>query len=125
VPTGLYFHGAFGWRQDDEVPPGFDDDSTQLYLQAGIEQKWIPLGKTTIFGEYQRWDVGLTQAGVVLGIDSAEMNMWGIGLNQNIEAAAMDLYLSIRQYEPEATDVLGEIEFEDFTTVMAGGIIKF
>jgi hypothetical protein len=125
VPTGLYFHGAFGWRQDDEVPPGFDDDSTQLYLQAGIEQKWIPLGKTTIFGEYQRWDVGLTQAGVVLGIDSAEMDMWGIGLNQNIEAAAMDLYLSIRQYEPEATDVLGEIEFEDFTTVMAGGIIKF
>jgi hypothetical protein len=128
VPTGIYVHGAFGWRQDDEVDdlfPGFDDDSTQFYIQAGIEQKWIPLGKTTIFGEYQRWDIGLTQAGVELGFASAEMDMWGIGLNQNIEAAAMDLYLSIRQYEPEATDVIGDIEFEDFTTVMGGGIIKF
>ena len=30
--------------------------------------------------------------------------MWGIGINQNIEAAAMDLYLSIRQYNnPNST----------------------
>ena len=53
--------------------------------------------------------------------------MWGIGINQNIEAAAMDLYLSIRQYDSLELETLngGEVEFEDFTTVMGGGIIKF
>ena len=55
---------AAGRRGGRRHSRDFDDDSTQFYVQAGIEQKWIPLGKTTIFGEYQRWDIGVTQAGV-------------------------------------------------------------
>ena len=35
-----------------------DDKSTQFYVQAGIERKWLPLGKTTLFGEYQSWEIG-------------------------------------------------------------------
>ena len=129
VPTGLYVHGAYGIRVDDNIPAGFDDESTQWYIQAGIEQKFFPLGKTTIFGEYQRWDIGRNQAFL---FDSAEMTMWGVGINQSIEAAAMDLYISYRNYSPEAvnadiTSPIGSFsgEFEDFQTIMAGGIIKF
>ena len=56
------------------------------------------------------------------------MTMWGIGINQSIEAAAMDLYINYRNYSPEATvGVAAPVttEFEDFQTIMAGGIIKF
>jgi predicted porin len=136
VPTGLYVHGAYGIRWDDNVAAPFDDTSTQWYVQAGIEQKFFPLGKTTIFGEYQRWDIGQTnaQGGItstgapIVAFNSAEMTMWGIGINQSIEAAAMDLYINYRNYSPEATvGVTAPVttEFEDFQTIMAGGIIKF
>jgi hypothetical protein len=75
----------------------------------------------------------VTVDGVPVFVASAEMSMWGIGINQNIEAAAMDLYLSIRQYnnlELDAVPVKNrgefrEVDFEDFTTVMGGGIIRF
>ena len=146
VPTGLYVHAAYGQRWDDNVDRlpvvGLDDTSTQWYVQAGIEQKFFPLGKTTIFGEYQRWDIGRTDtqgnraddlatSGQTVFFDSANMTMWGIGINQSIEAAAMDLYINYRNYSPEADGFAigagapGNVEFEDFQTIMAGGIIKF
>lgn len=119
VPTGLYVHGAYGIRWDDNVPAGFDDSSTQLYIQAGIERKFFPLGKTTVFGEYQDWDIGLPNSLAFLG---ADMTMWGIGINQNIEAAAMDLYLRYNSFSPDVDGIVGE---EDFRVLMAGGIIRF
>jgi predicted porin len=138
VPTGLYVHAAYGQRWDDNVDRlpvlGLDDTSTQWYVQAGIEQKFFPLGKTTIFGEYQRWEIGQTGSqgtnalGDPVSFNSAEMTMWGVGINQSIEAAAMDLYINYRNYSPESTvGVAAPVttEFEDFQTIMAGGIIKF
>jgi hypothetical protein len=126
VPTGLYVHGAYGQRWDDNVVAPFDDSSTQWYVQAGIEQKFFPLGKTTIFGEYQRWEIGETNAQGPGGpFDSAEMTMWGVGINQSVEAAAMDLYINYRNYSPEETTLGVATEFEDFQTIMAGGIIRF
>ena len=40
--------------------------STTWFLQPGIEKKWHPIGKTTIFGEYRKDDPGasVTAAGV-------------------------------------------------------------
>ncbi len=126
VPTGLYVHAAYGHRQDDNAPAGADDTSTQLYLQAGIERKWLPLGKTTLFGEYQRWDVGSTvNAAGAITVNSREMTMWGLGLNQNIEAAAMDLYVRYNNFEAEQTVGAVTTDFQDFSTVMAGGKINF
>lgn len=120
MPTGLYVHAAYGQRKDDNAPAGADDTSTQFYLQAGIERKWLPLGKTTLFGEYQTWDVGFNNT--VGAGRTFDMDMWGIGFNQNIEAAAMDIYLRYNNYEPNASDVVGEESFSVFT---AGGRIQF
>ena len=116
VPTGLYVHAAYGIRSDDRVPVGFDDQSTQLYIQAGIEQNFTGIGKTTLFGEYQDFDVGTTNTNFDLG-----MTMWGIGFNQAIDAAAMDLYIRYNNWDP---DVPG-IATESFQSVIAGGRISF
>ncbi|MFN3869210.1 MAG: porin [Hyphomicrobiaceae bacterium] len=132
VPTGLYAHAAYGIRTQDANFGVLDDQSTQLYVQAGIEQKFFPLGKTTIFGEYQQWDIGAqnTLASNVAGdaaSRSGELTMWGIGLNQNIEAAAMDLYIRYNNFDAETTSlVTGTTRgYDTFQSVIMGGRIQF
>ena len=97
MPTGLYLHGAYGVRKDHNSKllwgQDADETSTQYYVQAGIEKNWFGYGATTLFGEYQNWDIGATNKWF-----KADMSMWGIGINQRIENASMDLYLNYRNY---------------------------
>ncbi len=55
APTGLYVFGGYGWQQIDNptLAAGADDTSTTWFIQPGIEKKWLPLGSTTVFGEYR------------------------------------------------------------------------
>ena len=42
-----------------EANPGLlDDEDTFWAIEAGIERKWFPLGKTTIYGQYYDYDGG-------------------------------------------------------------------
>ena len=150
VPTGLFVTGAYGWRHDGNVKtllPAANnankDDSTQWLVQAGIEQNWFGIGRTTLFGEFQQWSVGPGASGPVTpsnGLNlvgtasngvpsfaSARTNMWGIGLNQSIDAAAMDLYVLYHNYNDiHTTDTAGVgTGYKDFQAVMSGAIIKF
>ncbi len=127
VPTGLFAHAAYGIRRDEHSKrlwgADADDTSTQLYVQAGIEQNWLGIGKTTLFGEYQEWDIGATNKWF-----ATDMTMWGIGINQSLPAAAMDLYVSYRNYgDLRAIDTFAGAwrRYDDVRTFMAGGIIRF
>lgn len=122
APTGLFVEAGYGIRWDNNVPVGYDDSSTQWFVVAGIERKFIPLGKTTFFGEYQRWDVGLTGAAV---FDSSNMRAWGLGMNQSIDAAAMDLYVQYTNYDADSTTRGVVTDYKSFNEVMAGGRIQF
>jgi hypothetical protein len=148
------------------------------YIQAGIERNWFGLGKTTLYGEYFQGDTGAalssgnvrnvgglfeTQASTnFFGfrtsyannffVTSSEVNVWGVGLVQAIDAAAMDLYIGYRNYSGDLdgrfverqtqsfTDLFGntlftnttttasnkvKFDLEDFHAVFAGGIIRF
>ncbi len=64
-PTGLYVFGGYGWQQIDSLGASLDDTSTTWLIQPGIEKKWMPLGKTTIFGEYRHDEAGATRMRVV------------------------------------------------------------
>lgn len=159
--TGLYANFAAGMLQDNLIrtanPPGAgqdfvgtnaDDTTTFWALQAGIERKWWDLGKTTIYGEYNhneggangRRTIGNTDIlgfsavdGTADRIFSTELEMWGVGIAQGIDAAAMTLYLSYRNYSGEVTVMQGlngnnataVRELDDLDIVMTGGIIKF
>src|SRR6185369_11319768 len=54
-PTGLYVYGGYGWQKINSLVPigplQPDETSTTWFIQPGIEHKWHPLGKTTIFSE--------------------------------------------------------------------------
>jgi hypothetical protein len=155
-PTGLYVYGAFGQKHDDNrfdngINPvnlgpnkNIDRNDTVWYIQPGIEKKWIPLGTTTVFGTY-RFDnngtrntftgasaaaVGLA-AGTTFYTSGAEVKTIGGGVVQNIDAAAMDLYLIYSHVDGEFTAVsettgqATHINIDNFDLVQAGAMIKF
>lgn len=120
-----------------------DDEHTFYSFQAGIEKKFIPLGKTTVYGEYFNHDGGYAEvdasggntdaallgAGIYRLADS-EVEVYGGGIIQGIDAAAMRLYAFWRHYEAEATfiDNTGAataLDLEDLDVFMAGALIKF
>jgi hypothetical protein len=56
--------------------------------------------------------------------------MWGIGVVQNIDAAAMELFLSYRQYQASFDSLAGApygtgADLNDMNIIMAGARIKF
>jgi hypothetical protein len=124
VPTGLFVYGGYGATRIDLAPGEVgDDESTSWYVQAGIERKWLPLGKTNIFGEYRNDDVGLTVA-----TSSADLNMWAAGVVQNIEAADMSFYAVYRHFEGDVTaggSALTTGSIDEFDMVITGAKINF
>jgi predicted porin len=123
-PTGLFVYGGYGSNKVDLTPAeaaaGADDESTTAYVQAGIERKWLPLGKTNIFGEYRHDEVGLTSKS-----DSADLDMWAAGTVQEIAAADMVLYAFYRNYSGEFADGGAAQDLDDFQMVITGAKIKF
>jgi hypothetical protein len=138
--------------------PGAVDDSDDFYsLMGGIEQKFgqvgKTLGKTTFYGNYEHYNTGgiiggnsftatgrprnlsdlFGTAGVFLG-SGADIDVWGAGLNQNVEAASLDLYLAWQRAE---ADISGSrngstsgpgattVSTEPIDMIMSGAVIKF
>lgn len=143
-PTGIYLNFAAGWRKDNNIVALFDggaaaadDESTFWAIEAGIEQKWTALGKTTLFGQYYDFDGGSNnnrnfEDGVVdANIAGSTLEMYGFGVVQGIDAAAMQLYVYYRHYEVgfdlvnDAGAGVATPALDDLDVVVAGGIIKF
>ena len=159
VPTGLYVYGAanhdtFGnnhLRVSTFPAPvtGFNvPDADSWYVQPGIKRRLLApsLGATTLYGEFEQWnDYGIRRKSDRLGVDldggeitDTSVDMWGFGIVQDIDAAAMKLYAGMRVFESDIRVALpaGEDEFccqapgkkiptEDLYTVAFGGRIQF
>lgn len=154
VESGLFVNFGAGIKKDDlidrttlfatsAITP--DDEQTFWALQAGIERKWTPLGKTTIYGEYYDYEGGAntrtldaTFAGTVnaAAVVSTGLESYGFGFAQGFDAAALTLYLSYRHVKGDisvadttaggvATGGVSSVPLEDLDLVFAGGIIKF
>jgi hypothetical protein len=121
-PTGLYVYAGYGATQIDLTAAqiGADDDASAWFVQGGIENKFFPIGKTTLFGEFRRDDVGLSRAA-----QGSELDFWAAGVVQNIDAAAMDLYVIYRNASGEATTGGVKANLDDLDMVIAGGRIQF
>ena len=167
VASGLFLSGAY-IRQSYEgntpaelilgaggvLPSAVNRPDTKAwYLLGGISKNWFGMGNTALYGEYGRVDDGATgTASSAFGLYGAtglggpvldsEASFWGLGVVQNIDAAAMELYLSYRQYSGSivgsacqtengagtscvALETAETKKFEDFGVVMAGARIRF
>lgn len=123
-PSGIFVTGGYGIRWDEarEQLDGGSEENKHWLVQAGIEQKWTPLGKTTIFGGYQNRDAGSNG----IGEPFVEVDMFEVGFNQEVAAAAMNFYLHYKHYEPDlALAGGGSVDADDFQTLIGGAMIKF
>jgi hypothetical protein len=148
VPSGLFAQGHYMaaefscgagvsgyWGQTVDCK----SDAKQWLIQAGITKNWFGLGNTAIFGEYSKstdWgaakgagrDFGVSTipgAVAVNDVTSTELTVWGIGITQNIDAAATELYLNYRHFSADITAGGAGLPTEDFDAVIGGARVKF
>lgn len=109
VPSGIFVQGMYGSLDASDWLPGLPD-LKMWQAQAGIEAKVTKLGHTTLYGEYGETDFSLP----------TDPSLWGVGVIQAIDSAAMHIYVSGRRYK---TGTLGGSE--DLDVFMAGASIQF
>ena len=128
--SGLF--GEFSAVHRDYDSARFDN-SFYWSVRAGIYQKFFALGKTAIFGEYANMDHSsnttfqLNRDTLVNGgLTDAEGTIYGVGLNQQIDAAAMDLFIGWRHMEADfSNNGVKVLQTDDIDTVYTGGRIQF
>jgi hypothetical protein len=114
--TGLFVQGTYLVQDNDQAG---SDDTTFWQLQGGIAKNWTGLGNTVLYGEY-------ANISDPFGFTDGDVDIWGIGIVQHIDAAAMELFLSYRNYEATAdagTD-FGAVD-ASFQAVFGGARIRF
>ncbi|MCK9910001.1 hypothetical protein MXD81_12735, partial [Microbacteriaceae bacterium K1510] len=109
VPTGLFAYGAYGNSQYDFAP----GSSETYYVKAGLRERWHPLGHTVLYGEYENNQAdGAAFVQNAFGpATSSDFDLWGIGVVQEIDAAAMSLWVSYRHLEYDDSTTTN---YEDF-----------
>jgi predicted porin len=145
-PTGIYGNFAAGKFEDEDVTfaaVAAQQDSTFWATEVGIRKKWHDLGPTTIFAQYYTMDGGSNNRQVVNGNDAinsfgaaaariydSELEMFGLGIAQDLSKASMKLYALYRHYEADISLTNGTLvqdsrPIEDLDILMTGAIIKF
>jgi hypothetical protein len=166
VPTGLFLSGGGTQIHDKNSQKAFDaasglpiganragDDgkASIWWLMGGWEYKLNSLGKTTFWGQYVEYNVGLgvrnadvqtLAAGDVLNsigatalLAGGQAKYWGLGVSQHIDAAAMVLYAGFHNGSAEVTlqnqNGLNPTvrrksnPIDDFQTFFTGATIRF
>jgi hypothetical protein len=113
VASGLFLQGHVA---ESEFFNG--EDAKFWLIQGGITKNWFGMGNTSLYGEY-----GNAQDYIKIGLPalSSEVDFYGIGVVQQIDAAAMELYLGWRRFESDVTATAdGELDL-----VHGGARIRF
>ena len=123
MPSGLFLDGQYGVSDGLQsvnftvpvigvtLPIGVADVKLTTYgLRGGFARNVNGLGTTTIYGEWSRLDIN--------DVD-VDPQLWGLGLVQEIDAAAMSIYVSYRHIDLD----LGDDDTADVFVV--GSKIKF
>jgi Gram-negative porin len=146
VPTGIFASGNYAVLNINQQDPSKAAVATytagareakRWNVRAGIGQNWFGIGKTTFYGEYIKMENfryaynvytpcadATCSTTVVAGTPAGDsMRTWGLGFNQAIDAAAMDLYFNYRNYK--ATDVSVANGLKDVSVITTGARIRF
>ena len=126
LASGLWVHGTYGKNFVDGVG---QHDITGWYIKAGWTTKLNHLGNTHFYGEYGNNDDGFDQGTALPGIGliaSSDADRYGLGVVQEIDAAAMSLWAKWRHHEYDATNAAGAVfEAEAVDMFLAGAVIFY
>ena len=136
VPTGLFVYGAYG-DEYNNTAGSLEPEGDNYYIKGGIRTRLNSLGHSVFFGEYGDVNDKLDTASFNSGITASQLRQYGAGVVQEIDAAAMSVWLSWRHYDAEATCsaagtcaadaniAVGNNQFENFDLFKAGALINF
>ena len=128
LATGLFLHGAYG-NEDNNGKPIFsgltEPNSQQWYVKGGLRQIWSELGATILWGEYTQYLDQTGPAALNAGVTGSEFTRLGLGIAQELDKAAMTLWIKYRQHDGEFSGGPFAGGLDDFTYVGTGGIISF
>jgi hypothetical protein len=155
LDTGLFANFGFEYTLDgiaDDTErfanTGVGDHELLLSGQVGIERKYFSLGETTIYGQYYNYGGAAPTALLVrpgdplnpTGVGSwavwqSNVHIWGAGIAQGIDSAAMILYLNYRRVSGdltlrqlngvEATGPIAGAPIDDLDLLLSGAVIRF
>ena len=118
VGTGIFVYGAYVHSEIDLLNTGGEQEGDNYYVKAGVRGKWTHLGATVPYFEYQNGQIDIDGVG-----SSGDVELWGLGLVQEVDAAAMSLWLTYRHIEADSENLgVGSL---DFDYVKAGALINF
>ena len=104
--------------------PAFTEpNSHQWYVKGGVRRKWLRLGHTILFGEYGRYIDQLSPAALAAGATGSELDRFGLGVVQEIDAASMSVWI---KYREQTADVSGvALDLDEFRYLSTGALINF
>jgi predicted porin len=150
VPTGLFGLVNYGDLQTDALVTGDPTldigagDAQTWYGKIGLRSRFSSLGHTVFYGEYLNGQGGAVGVDDVLAnndpaddttfdddrrvvMGGSELEVWGAGIVQEIDAAAMSVWVKYRHLSASGlVDSEGvAIGSEDFQYVGVGALINF
>ena len=117
--------GSWG-NLDQSVNPLHNPETNAYYAKVGIRlNPFAALGHTVPYGEYLRGDDGalVNFNGVAQVVKGSESTYGGFGVVQEIDAAALSMWLRYRQHEVELPGT--GIRTDDIKTVVFGSFMAF
>ena len=116
VGTGLFGLVNYG-NYENLVGAGYENET--WYFKGGLRQRWTPLGHTVLYGEYLFVDDAYS-------LGNGDFDLWGLGVVQEIDNAAMSVWLKYRNIEADdgGSGDLG-IQNVDHQLFQFGALINF
>lgn len=130
LATGGFIDAA--WGRLDEEPNAADLPATDVYyLKAGARLKLSPAGATVPYAEllYANDSAGISNSNgtpdpaddTFRVADGSSTTFWGLGVVQEVDAAALSLWLRYRHHSASIPDVATG----DISTIAAGAFISY
>lgn len=134
LETGLFVHAAYGYEDNNDTLINTSagtrvaQDSDHWYVKSGIRKKWTPLGATIVYGDYAEYLDQLGPAALALNATDSTFRRYGGGIAQEIDAAAMTVYVKYQHYDADISgaslrNVVTDLDSADF--VSFGGVVSF
>ncbi|MGQ0673780.1 MAG: porin [Hyphomicrobium sp.] len=102
IATGLFLYAAYGEETDVDVASNDGEpEGDNWYIKAGLRTRLSALGHSVFYAEYGENDDKFISQAFDAGVRNAELQQYGIGVVQEIDSAAMSMWLAYRHYEPE------------------------
>lgn len=115
VPSGIW--GNFQWGH--MVGTGYKTDDV-YYGKAGVKLHLTQIGVTRPYGEYLRANDGVYDLDGNF-VPGASETFWGAGVVQDIDNAAMQMWLRYRDHELD----IPSVNTKDMQTIVFGALISY